>query len=303
MPPKKKARVSRTASPTPASPSPTTKADDPVKSDLWTDEEETGLFKGLITWKPTGIHKHFRLIQLRQYLIENGYVDPRNEHTRPPGIWRKLNELYHLDALDQREDARQLSDLELGSDEQEDDDEDDDDDDVYSLAANKIHNQDFDLDGKGGDSEFMRMMWDRRIASNKARRDESPPNLPEINMADDPPVRFTPTVSVEPSELAATPSSRTGRAARGARGRGRGGTVPSVAAMRRSTRRAESAAESAQSAQSQEEEEDGDESSSEGGEEDDDNESKESTPAPRRSGRSKQRGGANTKGRGRGRGR
>jgi len=58
MPPRKKARTSHATSPaisqdTPAAPSPS-KADEDLLADPWTDEEEIGLFKGLIKWKPTG---------------------------------------------------------------------------------------------------------------------------------------------------------------------------------------------------------------------------------------------------------
>lgn len=58
MPPKKKARVSYAVSPdaepeTPAAASPD-KTDEQVLDDPWTDDEEIGLFKGLMRWKPTG---------------------------------------------------------------------------------------------------------------------------------------------------------------------------------------------------------------------------------------------------------
>lgn len=73
MPPRKKQRVSQAASPTPTSQpkSPTPAAasspvsphkaedeaatpQDSILNDPWTDEEESGLFKGLIKFKPTG---------------------------------------------------------------------------------------------------------------------------------------------------------------------------------------------------------------------------------------------------------
>ncbi|KAH9812668.1 Chromatin modification-related protein EAF7, partial [Teratosphaeria destructans] len=116
MPPRKKARVSRAASPAATStlktpPPPPNPSTDAPPDDPWTDEEEIGLFKGLMTWKPTGIHKHFRLLALHHFLLANHYIHPANPHTKPAGIWRKLHALYDLDALDEREDARQLSDL------------------------------------------------------------------------------------------------------------------------------------------------------------------------------------------------
>ncbi|MCJ1357569.1 MAG: hypothetical protein MMC33_007565 [Icmadophila ericetorum] len=70
--------------------------------DPWTDEQEISLFKGIIKWKPVGMHKHFRMIALSQYLRSHGY---KEQHTNIPGIWKKLGTLYNLEALDQREDA------------------------------------------------------------------------------------------------------------------------------------------------------------------------------------------------------
>lgn len=61
MPPKKRAKAAH-PSPTPPSPakSPTPageaedNTDEQLLNDPWTDEEEIGLFKGLIKYKPTG---------------------------------------------------------------------------------------------------------------------------------------------------------------------------------------------------------------------------------------------------------
>ena len=86
-------------------------------------------------------------------MLEGDYIHPRNEHTKPAGIWRKLQTLYNLEALDEREDARQLDKVELDEEEAEGSDEEDED--VYSEAANKIESEDFDLAG----TEWESLKW------------------------------------------------------------------------------------------------------------------------------------------------
>lgn len=160
----------------------------------------------------TGIHKHFRMLQLRHFLIKNNYItDPKIPHTRIPGLWRKLHTLYDLEALDQREDARQLDSPpeQLDGDDRDshshrnedeadgDEEEADDDDDVYSLAANKISNTDYEhlLDGFLDDeaTDWAQRKWERRLLSKKERKAESPieeRELAELNFLEVAPVAF-----------------------------------------------------------------------------------------------------------------
>lgn len=294
MPPKKKARLSQAASPAPDSaprtpppppneesspsdmkPNPPLlphlppKPSEPISDDPWTDQEEIGLFKGLLRWKPTGIHKHFRLLALHAWLLDEGYILAKNAHTRPAGLWAKLNTLYHLPTLDAREDARQLPAMEnpLLTDEkigQAADTAAQEDADVYSEAENKIDVEEFSLEvGQGFEEE----MWKRRL-QNTSEADESEPELPDLNLAEHPPIRFMPSFSIEPSE-AATPGSR--------RGKGWKRGKP-AAATRRSARQAESTAD---------EEEQGEGKPKEEGDEDEEEASvseqasQASTPAPR----------------------
>ena len=42
------------------------------------------------------------MIAISQHLRNNGYTTPGDEHTRIPGIWKKLQSSYNLEALDDR---------------------------------------------------------------------------------------------------------------------------------------------------------------------------------------------------------
>lgn len=67
-----------------------------------------GLWKCLHLLKPTlivritGVHKHFRIIALHDYIQSSGCTSRQDEHTRIPGIWEKLHSLYNLSILDER---------------------------------------------------------------------------------------------------------------------------------------------------------------------------------------------------------
>ena len=45
------------------------------------------------------------MIAISERLRIDGYTSPTDEHTRPAGIWKKLEDMYDLKALDQREDG------------------------------------------------------------------------------------------------------------------------------------------------------------------------------------------------------
>ncbi|KAM3077233.1 hypothetical protein ACMFMG_003303 [Clarireedia jacksonii] len=120
MPPKKKKNSLRAASTpvgdddpmiidAPENVEPAKPIYDPLK-DPWTDEQETSLFKGIVKWKPAGMHKHFRMIALSEHLRNHGYHPRYDPHTRIPGIWEKLRTCYNLDIIDERENTFEWDD-------------------------------------------------------------------------------------------------------------------------------------------------------------------------------------------------
>lgn len=293
-------------------PTPSPAKDDEARlnnaNDAWTDEEEIGLYKGIMRWKPTGIHKHFRLMALHAWLLEHRYIHPANAHTRTAGIWAKLNTMYDLAALDAREDARQLPRLENPLIEEGGMDVDKEepplaDADAYSEADNKIDQEEFDPSVMEGLDEEM---WRRRLPTHPEEADEdgdSEPELPEVNLAELPPVTFMPSFSIEPGE-AATPSSRKSKGKSKGGRRSTGKTTDK--GTRRSARQAESVADEEEASEEDKEEEAEDEAEEENEDEEEPSEegqSQASTPAPRSTRAKIAKGRAAARGRGRGRSR
>lgn len=167
MPPRKKAKGNaaslpltdtqpRTPQDTGAS-SQSQSQDHELLNDPWADEQETQLFKSMMKWKPTGIHKHFRMISIHADMRSHGFATDDAPHTRISGIWRKLHQLYDLHALDERENAYAFS---------EDPDPLDRDE-----AANL---PEFELP----EEDYGEMMWQRRFHGPESVAASSPPTIP-----------------------------------------------------------------------------------------------------------------------------
>lgn len=62
------------------------------------------------------MHKHFRMIALASFMRNHGYDPEVDEHTRIPAIWEKLETLYNLEAIDERENYENDEDKHLDFD-------------------------------------------------------------------------------------------------------------------------------------------------------------------------------------------
>ncbi|CAO2653786.1 Nn.00g031970.m01.CDS01 [Neocucurbitaria sp. VM-36] len=269
MPPRKKAKASAASTPLrdmqPKTPqdSGVAQSQDDVLSDLWADEQEAQLFKSMMKWKPTGLHKHFRMISIHNDMRSHGFATEDAPHTRIPGIWKKLHQLYDLDTLDSRENEFVFSE---------------DPDPVDPEEAASI--PDFELP----EDEFGEMIWHKRFHSEGSASASSPPMIPTeddkalyapgIGLLKDLPESARSRKAESAEDATPTPrNTKNTRASRAATKSGKG-TKTSVSTAKNSK------AQSTVSESAEEEDEDEEEESSAASEED-------NAPSTRRTNRNK----------------
>ncbi|KAI0459578.1 chromatin modification-related protein EAF7-domain-containing protein [Xylaria acuta] len=137
-------KVSETprAADTPVTAKPNHPPESEVLGDLWTEDQISSLFKAIMRWKPSGMHKHFRVIAISEHLRNHGFDPDVETHTRIPGIWTKLRQFYEMEMINERDNSFDY---------------------VHSLGGDEAPEEiykDFDLPAH----EFHDLMWARAAA-------------------------------------------------------------------------------------------------------------------------------------------
>ncbi|KAF9580781.1 hypothetical protein BGW38_002430, partial [Lunasporangiospora selenospora] len=81
---------------------------------IWDENMEMALFYASIKFKPVGMHKHFRMINLHRHFTKLSHTPCTIQD-----LWDKLGTMYDLQTLDEREDLGLFAE-----DEEMDEDED-----------------------------------------------------------------------------------------------------------------------------------------------------------------------------------
>jgi MRG-binding protein len=203
------------------------------------------------------------MISIHNDMRSHGFATEDAPHTRIPGIWKKLNQLYALDSLDERENQYAFSD---------------DPDPLDPDDAN--HMPEFELP----EDEFGELMWRKRFHRESSAAASSPGLMP----LDDDKAMYTPGMGLlktrpgsarsqkgeTPAE--ATPTPKTAKSTRASRGNAKSGKAAKGGASAKGSKAQTPASESAGG---DEDEEEGAESSVE--------DEEDSAPTTRRTNRSR----------------
>ncbi|KAI1172722.1 chromatin modification-related protein EAF7-domain-containing protein [Nemania sp. FL0916] len=100
----KASETPRTAD-TPVTTKPNLPTEAEVLRDFWTEDQISSLFKAIMRWKPSGMHKHFRMIAISEHLRNHGFDPDVETHTRIPAIWAKLRQFFDMDMIDERDNS------------------------------------------------------------------------------------------------------------------------------------------------------------------------------------------------------
>lgn len=229
----------------------------------WTNDQESALLQAIVRWKPVGMHKHFRMLAIRDHLVNQGIINPEDSHTSIPGIWQKLGSLYDLDKLDEREDA------------------------IIDVADDASKGVEYWRDFELPREDFEELMWQRRLAPDGTQSPDF--SRRESTVAD----------TDEPRSSPIPGSARgSGRGGRGSRRGGRLSRLQNELETERSSRRTSKAPSNADEDQVMEDAGDDDEDQESGSEEEDSEEQEQEQEEDDKKGGSRQgRGGRRGRGR------
>ncbi|KAK5624906.1 hypothetical protein RRF57_000622 [Xylaria bambusicola] len=303
-----KASETPRATDTPIAAKPNQPTESEVLGDPWTEDQISSLFKAIIKWKPSGMHKHFRMIAISERLRNHGFDPDVETHTRIPGIWIKLRQFFDMEMIDERDNSFDYV-KSLGGDE----------------SPEEIY-KDFDLPP----NDFHNLMWARAAADEtepdnwsdtdaeagshggatrkgmrKRKRGDTATDTASVAGSATAKTRRSSTVDDTDRDTPVA-SSPVSRSARGARSQKRAAAKAKTESSTKSESEHDAEEEEDNEDEEEEEEEgkqeeeaqDNNDESSSSEEEGEDREEEETEAPPTRSGR-----GGNTRGRGRGRGR
>ena len=219
------------------------------------------------------MHKHFRMISIHNDMTSHGFAGEKAPHTRIPGIWKKLDQLYDLETLDARENEFTFGD-----------------------SPDPTHRDDDELlpHFELPEDEFGEMMWRSRFRDSESPGKSSPPLVP----IEDQKALYMPDMGLlkdlpdgvhshreESAAQATPPPKKSTRASRSAVKSGKGVKAGAGAGPAVKTSKALSTVSDSEEDEEENDDDDDEESSSESGDEEEEEE--DSAPTTRRTNRAK----------------